>query len=310
MGCVRGTDPWDQQPPVHVEWQEYELEPFTQTRMVSGLREADATFNTSLILPGNGCTQQHLGLVVEAHSNFTGEMVFGLVTGARSRAFPPSSPLPLRPRLKPSVRPRASAGKLEEFTLDELLSFTLFILRNHGAQWTNLPWTLPLIAVFIPVIDLVAAVATWYAPRKWVPSIVNVPCTARSLLLQVASWAFLVAATEIFVHLVIAQVGAEFGYGFWVALLLIVGLANLVPWLLTVAIWRAHIYEQGCYSSPWWAVPECALGFGGLILVASGFLVGPVCLILDATVRITELVPKAARELPEDQRALGAVREL
>ena len=201
-------------------------------------------------------------------------------------------------------------GLGERFNLDELLSFTLYIIRNHGDQWTNLPWTLPLIAVLIPVLDLAAAAATWYAPRKWVPSIVNVPCTVRSLLLQLASWAFLVAATEVFVHLVIAQVGAEFGYEFWVALLLIVGLANLVPWLLTVAIWRAHLSDKGCYSSPWWAVPECALGFGGLVFLASGFLAGPVCLILDAAVRITELVPKAARELPEDRWVLGAVREL
>lgn len=141
-------------------------------------------------------------------------------------------------------------------------------MRNHD-EWSGLGWTLPLLAVLIPIIDLLAAAATWYSPRTLIPSIVNGPCNARAVVLQTASWAFLVSAAEITVHLVVAQAEAEFDSAFWVALLLIIGLANLVPYVLTIAIWRAWIFYQGCLSSPYWALPECALGCGLLFFLGT-----------------------------------------
>lgn len=148
--------------------------------------------------------------------------------------------------------------------------FGVYIVQNHGEDWTGLPWTLPLIAVLVPIVDLVVAAASWYEPRKGVPSIVNGPWTARALVLQVACWSFLVAAIEIGAHLLVAQSEAEFDGAFWVALLLIIGMANLLPYLLTVLIWRAAIYEQGCWSaSSIWLMPELALGVGLL------FFLGP-----------------------------------
>lgn len=77
--------------------------PFTQTRYVSGLRKADELYNTSLVLPGNGCTQDHFGMVLESFPNMTEDLFVGLVV-----------------------------GKLEEFDADELILFPTFILNLHG----------------------------------------------------------------------------------------------------------------------------------------------------------------------------------
>lgn len=160
--------------------------------------------------------------------------------------------------------------------------------------------------MLVPVLDLVAAASTWYSPRKWVPSIVYGPCTARVVVLQVGAWAYLVAACEIFVHLLIAQADAAFGYEFWVALLVVIGIANLVPWLVVVLIWRAAIDDLGCLSSHWWALPQCALGFAKLLVLGGGFYLGPAAVIVDSFLRMVELVPTPpVQRRPEEKVALG-----
>jgi hypothetical protein len=123
-----------------------------------------------------------------------------------------------------------------------------------------------------------------------------VPCAAG----------FLVAANEIALHLVLSQIDAEFGTAFFVCLIVVIGIAQILPWLLTVHIWRAHLHDLGCSSSPYWAPVEVAVATSLFFLLGSGFLVAPVALVLDGLVRLTELLPEdvpIAR--PEDELALS-----
>ena len=91
------------------------------------------------------------------------------------------------------------------------------------------------------------------------------------------------------------------------ALLVVIGLANVAPYILTVLIWRAAICEQGCWSaSSIWLMPELALGVGLLFFLGAGLIVGPACLILDALLRIGELMPQPVPRVPrEDEISLG-----
>ena len=90
----------------------------------------------------------------------------------------------------------------------------------------------------------------------------------------------------------------------------VIGVAQILPWLLTVHIWRAHVYEQGCGSSPYWAPAQCSLGCGLLFLLGSGFLAGPIYLILDSGARLFELIPSEPVRRNEDELALSALQDL
>ena len=202
----------------------------------------------------------------------------------------------------------ACAG--ESFTAQELLEFPLYLQKNH-AEWNGAGWTLPLIAVLVPLIDLLVATVAWCvsdAERRWLPTIINDPRSARSWACQLAIWAWLVAGTEVVVHLLIAQADASFGQEFWIGLLVVGFAANGIPFLITRSIWIAHLYDRGCWSSPWWSLAQVSLFTGWLFVLAGGLFVGPACMILDGLVRLTELVPEEAPiARPEDELSLSGV---
>ena len=104
--------------------------------------------------------------------------------------------------------------------------------------------------------------------------------------------AWIVAATEIFVHLVIAQAGAEFGYEFWVALIVVIGVANLLPYWLTITIWHAHLRGNDCYASPYWAPLQIFSALSFFVLMGGGFFVAPAALALDGVLRLSECLPE------------------
>jgi len=121
----------------------------------------------------------------------------------------------------------------------------------------------------------------------------------------------LIAATEIFTHLVVAAIGTELDYAFFVGLIVVVGIANLLPYLLTIVIWRVHRAPRtdDCFASPYWAVLEAATGVGLLFVLGGGFYIGPCLLVVDSLVRITEIV-EAPVPPREDEIALGTLQEL
>ena len=280
LGCVDGVDPVEQQPPVTVEYGRALVEPFTQaflrvcnqtattrcdahtcsqhtrlglvrqTRYVSGLSEADTRYNSAGVAPNGTCSQAHFAIRLSAHLNAS---VDGIVWGA-------------------------VIGKGEQFTAEELLSFPLYILLNHGNAWTGLPWTLPVVTVSVIALDLVSGVPYLFTERRrFVPTILQGPIDLRALLLQGALWSFAVAATEIGLHLLLAQIGSEFDASFWIGLILVIGIAQLLPLALVVTVWRAKDRGDGCTNSVWWAPVQLGAAVGGFFLLGAGFWVGPRC---------------------------------
>ena len=217
------------------------LEPFTGTSYYA-LSHAQKTFNK---------TCEQFGIRIETFANAS-TMIWGAVI-----------------------------GKGERFTPLELLSFPIFILKNHGSSWNELAWTLPVIAT---AWTLVVVSRT----RRW---------SVWTALLPLAGLGFLIAASEMLVHTVYAQVGAAVDASLFVALFVVIGLAQLLPFGVTVLIW--HLDGN---RSPWWALVQCAFGCGLLFFFGSGFFVGPSCLIVDGLVQLSSLrqhVPLADQDYPK-----------
>ena len=194
--------------------------------------------------------------------------------------------------------------------MQELLSFSLYVIKNHGASWNDLAWTLPVLAVLIVGLDLALGVrrVSLGRPRRWLPSIAEDPHSLRSWCLQLSAWGWIVASAELGLHLVIAQVGAHFGAEFFIGLVLVIGVANLLPLWLTRTIWESHLKDLGCYSSPLWAPLEIASGVSFLFSLGGGFFVGPAGLILDGLLRTAECVPPLARMEQQGEIALRGAR--
>lgn len=245
IGCL-GCAPEDshaQQPPLTLEYGHYELEPFTGTRLVGALREADKRYNTSLLDPAGACTSQHFGIVLVVNASMGEDVYWAPVLGLA-----------------------------EEFTGEELILFTSFILALHGDAWSNLGWTVYVVAAVVVLLDLVRGAATLIRGREpFLPTVVNHFTDLRSILLQIAAWSFAVAATEIGLHLLIAQIGAEFTYAFWLGLILMLLIGQLGPYALTIAIWRAHLDRKpNCSASPWWVPLQMASAVSFYFLFGSG----------------------------------------
>ena len=225
-------------PATPVAYSKGKLEPFTGTRYY-GLSGVDKSYASAGLDP-SVCPHAHFGVRLDTYANAT--IMFW-------------SPV---------------VGKAERFSAEELLLFGSFIIANHGSKWNLMAWTLPVVAVLVVMADVVAALVSWCLNEpRWVPSLVTGPHTLRAALLQLSAWSWLIAATEITLHLAIAQVGAEVDYALFVGLFVVVGIANLLPWMLTVVIWRSHIKDMGCLSSPHWAPLEVASGVSFLFLLVA-----------------------------------------
>lgn len=180
----------------------------------------------------------------------------------------------------------------------QLVLFPTFILNLHGDAWTGAGWTIYAIAVLWVTVDLLSS---GYERSKgktdWL-SVVNFH-DLRSVLLQVASWSFAISAIEIFVNLVLNQIGAKFNYAFFLGLILVLGIGQLFPLWLTAVIWHAHVghynstilccFVAGCAASPYWAPLQIASAVSFFFLFGSGFYLGPSFLAADGLVRLTEL---------------------
>ena len=197
-------------------------------------------------------------------------------------------------------------GLKERFSAEELLRYPEFIITNHGDNWNGLGWTLPVVAAAVIFLDLLLV---FTMRSRWVPSILDDYTSPRSWCLQLAAWAFLITAMEVTLHLIIFQIGAQLDYGLPVGLLVVAGFSNLFPWLLTVLIWRAHLYSGpgGCYYSPWWFIVELGTAVGFLFTLGSGLWVGPVALGLDALLRSAELLPDG---IGADEVFVGVLQEI
>ena len=240
-------------PPRQVEFQDVEIEPFTQTAYRSAFPSKNRTLDTALL---SGCSQGHFTIRLVDRIARSDPIVWGPVIGLA-----------------------------EEFTVLELLEFPIYVLRNHGDSWNGLWYTYWIwVAAGTPIILLCVRLAMSRCNLR----VAYGNCSVRGVLYELALLGFLAAAFEMLTHLVYVQVGNPIGWGFWVALFGVIGFANGLP-IVIILCGRCGMHRGGCLASPWWAPLEFASAVSFLFLFGSGFYLGPAALALAALVRMTEV---------------------
>lgn len=175
----------------------------------------------------------------------------------------------------------AVVGLGEAFTLAELLAFPVYILRNHGPSWNDLGYTYWLWLFLVSPPYVVAGRALWRrCCGLFTPSALDRATTGaaflREVLLDISLIGFVAAVLEIVTHLIYAQSQAPVGSGLWVCLLVMVGIANVLPMALLYLTWVASRRRW----RPWIPAVEVTSGVALLLLFGSGLYVGPVALTL------------------------------
>lgn len=212
----------------------------------------------------SACPQRHFSILLVDHGNRSDgqEIVWGPVVGLG-----------------------------ESFTFVELLSFPVYILKNHGADWNEVGWTWVAWAMTIPVfaaLQLLLVKPLIYVADSRFHVLLSEP---RRLLYVLAVSAFAAGIGELATHLVIAQTQAELGPELGIALGVIVvahggGLALAFSLLKSTAGGPRFCF---CWSSPLWAPVELLLGLVLFVVFGSGFYVGPAAIVLAACYRVLEL---------------------
>ena len=284
-GCVASQDPIVIPPVMLTGYEHGEVEPFTQTAHYSVFPKEERKFNASEL---DGCSENHFTIRVVDYHNRTGDepLVWGAVIGLG-----------------------------ETFTFLELLSFPIFVLRNHGDTWNMLGWTVWISFIFLAPLHIYLARAVLkrcglpavnldytLTIKECMPHLV-VRFTARELLYELALIGFVGAGIEEGIHLMYAQVGAPVNYGLWVGLFGVIGFANGLPIFQVLSSWAAIKYAADpdgpkytwsadylqCSGSPLWAPFEILFGFSYLFLFGAGFYLGPAAIMLAGILRLGEL---------------------
>lgn len=277
-----------------LEYQEADLEPFTQTRIRSLFPKEKRKFDSSLLHP-DVCNASHFTVRIKDFQNRTnGEpLVWSAVLGLR-----------------------------EFFELDELASFPVYVLLNHGMAWSDIGWTYPVCLFFLSPLFLVL----WRSmgssnqpplnsnPMRIVLNPYGYPTIQlrfvdpRESLYDLAIHAFVAAALEEFIHLVIAQYGIAIGYQLFLGLAVIAA-SQGIPILFVTFVWNTLLYSRNlerqkfikarqprwhdCYScsgNSWWGIGEIIMSVVfGVFLFGAGFYVGPACLFVTGILRLSEI---------------------
>jgi hypothetical protein len=281
------------------DYQGGELEPFTQTSYFPLLAKGEARqFNTTLL---DECTSNHWTIRLVTYPNATETIVWGAVVGCDGWAC-------------------------EVFTDRELVSFPLYILRNHGAVWNGYGWTI-FFSVIIALLLMVAVISYCFGGSKVLMTPVVIDdfrCekdefyfeqrqySLRAILYAIAILAFSTDLVELWIHFFIAMtnIGWVSNSGIWLFLGLVVGLSRIGPMILVGFMWfwhhiifprakQAHRITCSCekdeglsWTSPLWALDGWCfvdLAFAGVLFVyglGSGLWVAPAALSLAGLVRL------------------------
>ena len=243
-----------------------EFEPFTQHAYYELLPECEACRQ---VLPSQlvNCSSHHVSVRLVVHDNATEDIVWGAVVGCEG-------------------------FECERFTPLELLSFPIYVIRNHGPAWNDAAWTLPLIAVLVPIL---MAIVCWVWWEGWLvvyvpvgPSYPRILAKARPgvrwaelkavcwvesprlMLYALATWAIIVDLLETFAHFAIATRTAPSGadgytiFWFWFGIKWVLLLCVALPWMWAREIpesrWRNYHWQLVCAwddglgpFSPFWA---------------------------------------------------------
>lgn len=242
-----------------------EFEPFTQHAYHKLLPDGAARQITPAQLAN--CTSHHVSVRLIVHDNATEDIVWGAVVGC-------------------------DGLECERFTPIELLSFPIFVIRNHGPAWNDAAWTLPVLALLVPVLMAIVCWVWWegwlvvYVPvgpsyprilAKARPGVLWADLKAvcwvespRLLLYALATWAIVVDILETFAHFAIATQTAPSGstgytiFWFWFGIKWVLFFSTALAWMWAREIpesrWRDYHWKLVCSwddglgpFSPFWA---------------------------------------------------------
>tara|TARA_X000001036_G_scaffold424134_1_gene448871 strand:- start:4094 stop:5425 length:1332 start_codon:yes stop_codon:yes gene_type:complete len=208
------------------------------------------------------CSSHHFSVRLIVHDNATEDIIYGVVVGCEGL-------------------------DCERFTVMELLSFPIYVIRNHGPAWNRALWTIFLIALTVPL--LMAFILWWWwggmlalyvpvgvsfprqlsimnqsLPRHWanLKGVCWVP-SPRCFWYAVAVYAITVDLLETFAHFLIAArdvPAGEMGYTmfmWWYAVKIVFLLAVALPWM-----WAREVPEHKWRWGQWEC--RCCDWFGGI----------------------------------------------
>jgi hypothetical protein len=281
------------------EYQRATLEPFTNGVYRSVFPKSERKFNSSLLDP-SVCDQAHFTVrLVDFKNRSDGKpIIWGAVIGLG-----------------------------ESFTFEELLSFPIYVLNNHGDSWNEMSYTWWFSLFLISPLFL----TTWRAtirrmggvpldsnpisvtmPPGRMPKITMRLIDPREPLYDLAILAFTAAAIEQLFHTVYWQFYAEFGWEFFTAISVAL-VTNGLGIAFVSFVWESMLFKRGseriaseeklygardrelrckkCSGSAAWAPLEIATGFSFMLFFGAGFYIGPICIMLAGFIRLFEVWP-------------------
>ena len=244
-------------------YQSAKLEAFTQHAYYELLPDTPEARQLNLTTVRSNCASHHVSVRIIVHANATEEIVWGAVVGCAGLACEIFEPL-------------------------ELLSFPIYVIRNHGPAWTMVGWSLPLIAALVPLLMALILWRWWGGwlafcvphgpsfPRelasmkekklRWadLPQITWTR-SPRLVLYAIATWAIVVDIFETLVHMLIAARVVPAGdegysyFAFWFGFKWVLLACVALPWA-----WAREIPESKWRNFRWGFTCDWFDGFGPL----------------------------------------------
>tara|TARA_B100000809_G_scaffold258853_1_gene302771 strand:+ start:249 stop:1508 length:1260 start_codon:yes stop_codon:yes gene_type:complete len=314
-GCASGLSPNFEEPrelPLDLPdvYHAVKFEPFTQHAYYELLPEGESRrFNTSML---SNCSSHHASVRLVVNENATEDIIYGVVVGC-------------------------AGGECERFTVPELLSLPVYILRTHGPAWNDKRWTIVFISLLLPLV-LGGVITLWFGGYRvfYVPlSLTMSTFSLRCFFYSLACYAISVDLVETFAHFVVgsydAPVNGDDGYTIFMglyALKIVFFLAVALPWAQArevpfEALRQGNLrwYQCGPVNSSGSGRGPCSLfcarGFWSIVDMAiatlalfagAGFYVYPCAAFAAGLLRFMEWVlgrriPNIEVAIPEDKPA-------
>lgn len=251
--------------PLPVAYQGKEVEPFLQIGYERALSVVHRSVNASLLRPER-CPAQSFGVRLATNA---------LATGTADE----------------DLRWSVVVGRYRTYTPAELAAMPLHLTNLHGEAWNRAGFTLPLVVVLVVVLGLgIDWLQRVYRVGWRLPSVLDDPHSARAWLYHAAEVAFVSAAIEKGIHLLIAQAGeGEVHSGLFLGLFVGIFAVELGPLVITFVAWSGMYETNACAcGAPACGAVQVAVGTGLLFCLGSGLWVGPLAIACAGLLQLAE----------------------
>lgn len=255
-GCHDGDVLNDAALITNIQYETPHIEPFTQTKYVSIFEKKEAKkFDTSA-LSAALCPERVFTIRLDRRANAT-DIRWGAVVGIKER-----------------------------FTFEELLSFPIYVLRNHGDAWNDAWWTMLVVCLALaPLSILLGKYAVSFCTGKQVKPLEGVTLgrkvAVHEIFYELAIFAYAASAWEMLLHLCAVQTGIPVSGGFFTGLFLVVLFSNGLGVAIILGFWT-------CSKSDLTGFVEMIVAFALLFVFGAGFYVGPAALFVAGFLRVSQ----------------------